>query len=99
MTSLSISEASTRLDELSERVRRNHQSVALTKGDEVIALLTPPEPGPAPLLRKPLTCGELAERITRRPRMPADEAEAFARDVEAAIQAGNSPNPEFEWPS
>ncbi len=95
MTTISISEAKEKLGALSEKVLHQGESFGLTQDDQVVALIVPPQALSAASPQRFPTGAELAEYYARLPRLPPDEAEAFARDVEVAIAEGNRA-PQFD---
>ena len=77
MTRISVTQAVRNFSDLLNRVQYQGSSFELERGNKVIALLTPAE------LKSPLTMNELGEFLASLPSL-ADDANAFARDVESA---------------
>ena len=76
-TAIPVAEAAKDFLKLLDLVERKRESAILTREGKAVATLNP-VPGPA------LTGAELADRWEKLDRLPADEANAFADDLEAA---------------
>ncbi len=77
MVRMNIDEAARRLSELIERVERDGQTIELSRGDRVVARISPAE-GDGRLQGK-----DLKAFFASLPDM-GDDREAFARDIESA---------------
>lgn len=89
-TEVSATEAARRLGDLLARVRYRGESFLIRRGRTIVAQLAPP-----PWAGRPAR--EVAESWSRRSRLGADEARAFARDVDAGRRRLNQP-PKSPWP-
>jgi antitoxin (DNA-binding transcriptional repressor) of toxin-antitoxin stability system len=76
-TTVPVAEAAKDFLKLLDRVERAHESAVLVREGKPVATLNP-VPGPA------LTGAELAERWSKLDKLPPDEANAFADDLESA---------------
>ena len=76
-TAISVAEAAKDFLKLVDLVERKRESAVLMREGKAVATLNP-VPGPA------LTSAELAERWSKLDKLPPDEANAFADDIEAA---------------
>jgi antitoxin (DNA-binding transcriptional repressor) of toxin-antitoxin stability system len=74
-TTIPVAEAARDFFRILELVEHNHQSAVLVRDGKPVATLNP-IPSPA------LNCEELAARWGKLEKLPADEAKAFADDVE-----------------
>lgn len=72
-----VAEAAKDFFKLLDLVERRREPAVLMRDGRAVATLNP-VPGPA------LTCAELAERWVKRDRLPPEEANAFADDIESA---------------
>lgn len=71
---LTVAEAERNLSQLIDRIQADGNSIELSRGDRVVAVLSPSVP------RSPLQVHELNEFLRQLPRLD-DDAEAFAADV------------------
>jgi len=78
-TAISVSEAAKDFLALLERVERKGEPAILLREGKRVATLSP-------LPNAALTCAELAERWPSLPKLPPDEARAFADDIENATR-------------
>ena len=77
---ITVAEAAKDFLRVLDRVERRRESATLVRDGHSVAKLIPwPKPAGA--------CAELADRWEKIPRLPPDEAEAFARDIEHARAA------------
>jgi antitoxin (DNA-binding transcriptional repressor) of toxin-antitoxin stability system len=76
-TTISVTEAAKDLLRVLAMIEERHEIAILVRNGQAVAKLTP-------ILRPATTCEELAERWPELDRLPQDEAEAFAQDVESA---------------
>lgn len=72
-----VAEAAKDFLKLLDRIERGHESAVLMREGKPVATLSP-VPGPA------LTGAELAERWSKLDKLPPEEAQAFADDIESA---------------
>ena len=87
-TAIPVAEAAKDFLKLLDLVERKRESAILMREGRAVATLNP-VPGPA------LTSSELAERWEKLDRLPPDEANAFADDLETARR--NLPPPKSPW--
>ncbi len=87
-TAISVTDAAHDFVKLVERVERRRESAVITREGRPIATLVPVD-------RPAATCEELAARLAAIPRLPPDEAEAFANDIEEGIR--NLPPLKSPW--
>jgi antitoxin (DNA-binding transcriptional repressor) of toxin-antitoxin stability system len=76
-TAVSVAEAAKDFLGLLARVERERESAVLVREGKPVATLNP-------LPTTAITCSELAERWPKLEKLPPDEAEAFADDIEKA---------------
>jgi len=76
-TAIPVAEAAKDFLKLLDLVERKRESAILMREGRAVATLNP-VPGPAP------TSAELADRWAKLDKLPLDEANAFADDLEAA---------------
>jgi antitoxin (DNA-binding transcriptional repressor) of toxin-antitoxin stability system len=76
-TAVSVAEAAKDFLGLLARVERERESAVLVREGKPVATLNP-------LPAAAITCAELAERWPKLGKLPPEEAEAFADDVEKA---------------
>jgi antitoxin (DNA-binding transcriptional repressor) of toxin-antitoxin stability system len=74
-TTIPVAEAARDFFRILEIVECGHQSAVLVRDGKPVATLNP-------ILSPALTCEELAARWKKLEKLPADEAEAFADDIE-----------------
>ena len=83
-----VTEAAANFLRVLDRVETRREPTTLTRDGKPVARLIP-LPGPA------ATCLELAERWEKLDKLPAEEAEAFAKDLEQA--RANLPPVKSPW--
>ena len=76
-TAVPVAEAAKDFLRLLDRVERRHESAILVREGRPVATLSP-------LPSAALTCAELANRWPKLDKLPPDEANAFADDLEHA---------------
>jgi len=76
-TTIPVAEAARDFFRILDIVEREHQPAILVRDGRPVATLNP-------ILSPALNCEELAARWEKLEKLPADEAEAFADDVEQA---------------
>ncbi|MCW5557186.1 MAG: type II toxin-antitoxin system Phd/YefM family antitoxin [Verrucomicrobiae bacterium] len=79
-TAISVTEAARDFLTLMERVESRRESAVITREGRPVATFVPVD-------QTAQTSEELAERLAAIPRLPSEEAEAFARDIEECIQS------------
>lgn len=90
-STLTVTEVARNFSDVINRVVYRGDTAILTRNGKPVARIIP-EPA------KALTGRELADLLEKRQRMPLDEAEAFARDVEEGRRLYNRPEvPRDPW--
>lgn len=90
-TTHTLAEAARDLSRIVHRVWREGDTVVLVEDSRPVAEIVP--------VKRAKTGAELATRAwARLPRLPLEEAESFARDVEEGRDALNRPPVALPWP-
>ena len=88
-TAIPVAEAARDFLRVLDLVERGRETAVLIRDGRPVATLNPiPEPAE--------NCGELAERWSKLDRLPADEAQAFAEDLERSRASLPTPKPAWD---
>ena len=89
---ISATEAARHFSEYLNRVIYKGESFVITRGNRPVAELRGSS-------RQPMTSDELAAMVEALPRLPEDDVEAFAADVESARASADTGLPKSPWES